>query len=101
MENKIKALKSEEKDSLIDFLQQKISMLESKLYEQRESHINECLMCEKIDFHTRIYELESLLSNCKNELKYFVDNIPKGVKINNEHSMRIASLIEEIDKLKE
>lgn len=71
-----------EEENQIEALQQKINTLEDQVYKQREEHINECLMCDKFDFHSRISLLEDLLKESKEYLSdvdsYFNKNADEG-----------------------
>lgn len=48
-----------------DALRQKISDLEREIYNQREEHVNQCLICDKFDFVRKISELESQVEELK------------------------------------
>lgn len=71
-----------EQESQTEDLQRKIQNLENEVYKQREEHINECLMCDKFDFHSRISLLEDLLKESKEYLSdvdsYFNKNADEG-----------------------
>lgn len=80
-----------EQESQIEDLQRKIQNLENEVYKQREEHINECLMCDKFDFNSRISLLEDLL---KESAEFLSD----AESFRNKSMDELLILIKQIDE---
>lgn len=72
--------------------------LSKTMLEERENHINDCLMCDKFDFNKRIDELQEILAECKT---FFEEENPNDFTVLSERMNELLAKINEVQDVAE